>query len=99
METQLNRNKPEVKVGMGVRLPSQSTLTGFSITVDKQPMDLAKVDSCPERDKYIIIIMDEMHIREDIVTTSTQVCVCVCVYGGGLALSDCFQWYQFQWLI
>jgi len=30
-------------------------------------MDLAKIDSCAERDKYVIIILDEMHIREDIV--------------------------------
>ena len=28
-------------------------------------MELAKIDSCPDRDKYVI--MDEMHVREDIV--------------------------------
>lgn len=35
--------------------------------MDQQLIDLAKIDSCPEKDKYVIIIMDEMHIREDIV--------------------------------
>ena len=60
-----------------LRLPSQRTLRdytyhtkachGFSATVDRQLMDLAKIDSCKAMDKYVIIIMDEMHIREDIV--------------------------------
>ncbi len=60
-----------------LRLPSQRTLRdytyytqsciGFSVTVDEQLMDLAKIDSCAEMDKYVVIIMDEMHIREDIV--------------------------------
>ena len=27
----------------------------------------SKVESCPEREKYIIILLDEMHIREDLV--------------------------------
>ena len=27
----------------------------------------AKVDSCPEREKNVILLLDEMHIREDIV--------------------------------
>ena len=27
----------------------------------------AKVDSCPEREKNVIFLLDEMHIREDIV--------------------------------
>ena len=30
-------------------------------------MDLAKIDTCRPMDKYVVIIMDEMHIREDIV--------------------------------
>ena len=30
-------------------------------------MDMANINSCSERDKYVIIIMDEMHIRQDIV--------------------------------
>lgn len=27
----------------------------------------AKVDTCPEREKYVLLLLDEMHIREDIV--------------------------------
>lgn len=60
-----------------LKLPSQRTLrdytyytqscNGFSVSVDRQIMDMANINSCPERDKYVIIIMDEMHIREDIV--------------------------------
>ena len=75
-----------------LRLPSQRTLrdytyytqtcSGFSVSVDQQLMDLAKTDSCPERDKYVVIIMDEMHVREDIVYdkhTGIYMCECVCV--------------------
>ncbi len=60
-----------------LKLPSQRTLRdytyytsstpGFSVSVDQQLMDLAKIESCKLIDKYVIIIMDEMHIREDIV--------------------------------
>lgn len=60
-----------------LKLPSQRTLrdytyytqscNGFSVSVDRQIMDMANINSCPERDKYVIIILDEMHIREDIV--------------------------------
>ena len=58
-------------------LPSQRTLRdytyytraclGFSASVDRQMMDLAKIDSCRTLDKYVIVIMDEMHVKEDIV--------------------------------
>ena len=60
-----------------IKLPSQRTLrdytyhtaatTGFSPDVDKHLMDTARIDSCPERVKYVIIIMDEMHVKEDLV--------------------------------
>ena len=60
-----------------LKLPSQRTLRdytyhthschGFSNSVDQQLMDLAKIDTCRPMDKYVVIIMDEMHIREDIV--------------------------------
>ena len=60
-----------------IKLPSQMTLrdytyytkakAGFSCEVDHQLMVAAKIDICPERDKYVVIIMDEMHIKEDIV--------------------------------
>ena len=60
-----------------IRLPSQRTLrdytyytkatTGFSDEVDRQLMEAAKIHSCPEREKYVLTSMDEMHIREDLV--------------------------------
>ena len=60
-----------------MKLPSQRTQRdytyytcsdiGFSSSVDQQLMEAANVVSCPERDKYIIIILDEMHIRENLV--------------------------------
>lgn len=59
-----------------IRLPSQRTLrdythhtkatVGFSKEVDKQLQIAAKLPSCPEREKCVIIIMDEMHLREDL---------------------------------
>lgn len=58
-------------------LPSQRTLRdytyhteaapGFSLSVDKQIMDAADIVSCTERDKHVVIILDEMHIRENLV--------------------------------
>ena len=61
-----------------IKLPSQRTLwdytyitkakAGFSSDVDEQLMKAAKLDLCAERDKCVIIIlMDEMHIKEGIV--------------------------------
>ena len=60
-----------------VSLPSQRTLrdytyytkacAGFSSEVDRQLMDVANIADCPEREKYVVILMDEMHVKEDIV--------------------------------
>ena len=60
-----------------IRLPSQRTLrdythhteatAGFSKQVDEQLRVAAQLTSCPEREKCVIIIMDEMHLREDLV--------------------------------
>lgn len=60
-----------------IKLPSQRTLRdytyytkttcGFSDDVDKQLMKAANIDTCNERDKYVLLMMDEMHIKEDIV--------------------------------
>ena len=60
-----------------LKLPSQRTLRdythytqascGFSSKVDKQIMDIASIQTCPEREKYVVILMDEMHIRENLV--------------------------------
>ena len=41
--------------------------TGFSTEVDGMLMKAAKVDPCPEREKCMILLLDEMHIREDLV--------------------------------
>ena len=60
-----------------IKLPSQRTLRdytfyttakpGFSASVDQQLLDCAQVESCPRRDLYVILMMDEMHIRDEIV--------------------------------
>ena len=60
-----------------LKLPSQRTLrdythyvkaaTGFSTEVDQMLVRAAKVVSCPEREKYTILLLDEMHVREDLV--------------------------------
>ena len=60
-----------------IQLPSQRTLrdytyyiktsAGFSHDVDEMLMKAANVDKCAERNKYVILLFDEMHIRQDIV--------------------------------
>ena len=60
-----------------IKLPSQRTLqdythytkacSGFSDEVDLQLMDAANILNCDEKDKYVILLMDEMHIKEDVV--------------------------------
>mgnify|MGYP003482611928 CR=1 FL=1 len=59
-----------------IKLPSQRTLreytyhtkavVGFSTQVDQYLSTVAKLPSCVERDKCVIIIFDEMHIRQDL---------------------------------
>ena len=41
--------------------------TGFSTVVDKQLMEAAKVTKAEEWEKCVILIMDEMHVQEDLV--------------------------------
>ena len=58
-------------------LPSQRTLrdythfakaiSGFSTAVDKQLIEAAEIATCPEWKKCVVILQDEMHIREDLV--------------------------------
>lgn len=58
-------------------LPSQRTLrdythfakaiSGFSCDVDKQLIDAAGISSCPDWKKHVVLIIGEMHIREDLV--------------------------------
>ena len=60
-----------------IKLPSQRTLrdytyytktkSGFGDDIDQQLMEATQIHTCPERDKYVLLIMDEMHIKEDIV--------------------------------
>ena len=40
---------------------------GFSAAVDAQLMNVANITSCPDHQKYVIILMDEMHIKEYLV--------------------------------
>ena len=30
-------------------------------------MDTARITTCPEREKYVVLLLDEMHIRDDLV--------------------------------
>lgn len=56
-----------------MQLPSQRTLQDYthylqaSTEVDRMLIKTAKVDTCPEREKMTLLLLDEMHIREDIV--------------------------------
>ncbi len=57
-------------------LPSQRTLcdytncvdssAGFSTAVDYQLMQAAKISSCKPWEKFVVLLLDEMHIREDL---------------------------------
>lgn len=60
-----------------VVLPSQRTLLdythyvpaviGFSAAGDKQLFEAANISDCQEWEKYVLLILDEMHIKEDLV--------------------------------
>ena len=60
-----------------VSLPSQRTLRdythyikpkhGFSAEVDSQLCTIAKINQCTEREKHVMLLIDEMHVREDLV--------------------------------
>ena len=60
-----------------ITLPSQRTLrdythhlkpgSGFSAGVDIQLCQAAKLDQCEERDRIVILLLDEMYVREDLV--------------------------------
>ncbi len=75
-----------------IYLPSQRTLRdytyhiqssiGFSDEVDKYLMDIANINSCPERDKYVILLMNEMHVKEDLVYDKhSGIYTCTCTIG------------------
>ena len=60
-----------------IHLPSQRTLrdythcvksqTGFSAAVDKQLMGAANLPSCRSWERLVILLLDEMYVREDLV--------------------------------
>eukprot|EP00731_Ephydatia_muelleri_P014320 Em0008g40a len=60
-----------------IKLPSQRTLrdythyvkasSGFSYEVDLMVRSAANVDTCSEREKYVLLLIDEMYVREDLV--------------------------------
>ena len=60
-----------------LHLPSQRTLqdysqcvkssAGFSAAVDCQLMDAAKLATCQPWEKLVILLLDEMYVREDLV--------------------------------
>ena len=60
-----------------ISLPSQRTLrdythfakatSGFSFDVDQQLIDAAGISSCPDWKRHVVLLIDEMHIREDLV--------------------------------
>ena len=90
----LSSSAYEVLHNTGVlKLPSQRTLrdytyftstcVGFSTSVDMQLMDAADIANCVEKDKYVLIIFDEMHIKEDLVYdkhSGTLYVIAVCIH-------------------
>ena len=60
-----------------VSLPSQRRLrdythcvpaeTGFSVATDRQLLDAIEVQTCPEWKKQVVLLMDETHIKADLV--------------------------------
>ena len=63
--------------GSGIALPSQRTLRdysnavkagpGFSLEVDDQILKAAKLSSSPDYHSLIVLLIDEMHVKEDLV--------------------------------
>lgn len=61
----------------GINLPSQRTLrdysnavkagSGFSADVDHQILEAAKLTTLPDYHRLIILLIDEMHVKEDLV--------------------------------
>lgn len=60
-----------------VTLPSQRTLrdytyyvrssTGFSDEIDKQLLDAAMREKAKELNRYVVLVLDEMYLKEDLV--------------------------------
>lgn len=68
-----------------ISLPSQRTLRdythcfdagiGFSDEVDKMLIEVANLPTCEEYQKYIGILIDEMHIKEELVYSKNKGCL------------------------
>ena len=81
-----------------IKLPSQRTsrdytyytkaAPGFSEDVDKQLMEAAKIETCAEFEKLVVLVMDEMRIKEDLVYDK---------HSGRLpySFSSVFHWYLY----
>ena len=41
--------------------------TGFSFEVDQQLAQAAKPSTCEEHEKLVILLLDEMHVRKDLI--------------------------------
>ena len=68
--------------------------------VDKQIMTTANLEASPEREKYVIIMIDEMHIKDDIVYdkhTGSFVIVCFFVVVFFIVLFFCCCLLFFFW--
>ena len=44
-----------------------NSTTGFSTAVDQQLMQVAEIRKCPKWQKYVVLVIDEMYIKEDLV--------------------------------
>lgn len=74
---QSNKAYDTLRLSGCVHLPSQRTLrdysncvkagSGFSVEVDAQLMEAAKLSTCPDWQKLVVLLLDEMHIKEDVV--------------------------------
>ena len=54
----------------GVALPSQRTLRDYThcvLAIEKQLLETANISECQEWEKYVALILDEMHIKENLV--------------------------------
>lgn len=54
-------------ISVSLHKQAKHSLTGFSALVDMSLAHSAAISSCLEKDKWIILIMDEMHIKENLV--------------------------------
>lgn len=52
-----------------LHLPSQRTLWDYTHYIkDEMLVSAANLTTCPEREKCVLLLLDEMHIRQDLVS-------------------------------